>query len=488
MLDQRGQLAAASDQVDDDEHAAMARMMRAFRRSARDQTFTIAAEFQKLASLIHEPPGQTRGLADLEEWLKWRQRHIHRLADDIDYAAAETALPYDGLSEGLWRIRTLAIVLGNVTDALGTLRETQREHVGLIEFSANLSREGQIDIYRAWQGLGDAIGETMLYMARITAVLNRLEEKPDWQTSLTAPGPISACTRLDSRQAQDAATKIRHALARFDFCGMRGGCTVGEQPQTRVSPADKNPYDGATDHELRDKVVKLRDRLVALSLEDSPPVRLTGEYDVYRPGEAMSVRARGGNNMCYAAGGSWIGIYRDNSLQLTVRQDRNGPLRRRDLEAIVEHETEAPRETEVMLEVPTVPGQYRVRIFAGPVLGGTQIGEMPLRVESAEHLGCDGFSGHWQSKKSGDIWLSVRGNKVTGTYRRSRGAKPGIIVGRIRQDQLRGHWSTEFGSGGLALKLSENGTHFTGTAGWSRDQTTGAGDWEGFCVVSDSPS
>ena len=217
-------------------------------------------------------------------------------------------------------------------------------------------------------------------------------------------------------------------------------------------------------------------------------MELMGDYASYRPGEAMTIRAQGDGNMCLAAGGSWIGIYRAGIARLAGEPGANRPLRRRDLEAIVEHETKDTKNIEVMLEAPTVPGNYTVRIFSGPVLGGIQIGKMPLVIEKPEQIGCNGFSGHWESKKSGQIWLSVRGNKVSGTYQRTRGAKPGIIVGRVRQNALRGHWSTEFGSGGIALRLSEDGDSFTGTAGWARDQTTGAGDWEGYCVESDSPS
>ncbi len=488
MLDERGRLADALPAKEDQDHAAMERMVRAFRRSARDQTSTIAMEFRKLSTLINDPPGETRGLADLEEWLKWRQRHIHRLADDIDFAAAETSLPYDALSEGLWRIRTLAIVLGNVTDAAHNIREIQREHIDLIGAPKAISREGRIEIYRAWQNLGDAVGETMLQMARITSVLDRLEKKPDWQLSVSTQAPQDPCTQLMRRQSKDAATKIRRAIAMLDFCGKRSGCVAGSNNHFAEGSDGAPALMDMSDTDLRGHVTKLRDRVLALAVQDSPPVDLSGEYASYRPGEAMTINARGPDNMCLAAGGSWIGIYRDGIARLAAGRNGGGPVRRRDLEAIVEHEAEASTNVEVMLEAPTAPGTYTVRIFSGPILGGTQIGEMPLVVEAPAHGGCDGFDGHWESKKSGKIWLSVRGNKVTGTYQRTRGAKPGIIVGRIRQNTLRGHWSTEFGSGGLALRLSDDGDSFVGTAGWARDQTTGAGDWEGYCVVSDSPS
>ncbi len=488
MLEQRGQLAEEPPIIDDQDHAAMERMKRAFRRSARDQISTIAAEFRKLSTLINDPPNEMRGLADLEEWLKWRQRHIHRLADDIDFAAAETSLPYDSLSEGLWRVRTLAIVLGNVTDATGLIREKQREHVGPIGSAKEISRTGQVEIYRAWQGLGDAVGEAMLYMARITAVLDRLEKKPDWQLALADPMTQDPCAALERRQSKDAAKKIRHAIAKLDFCGMRGGCSASKERNTTQDPAAANRFDGLADQDLRQQVTTLRDRILAVDLEDSPPVELSGEYASYRPGEAVTIRTRGSNNMCFAAGGSWIGIYRDGLPRVAANREPTGPVQRRHLEAIVEHETEAPKRSEVMLEAPTMPGTYTVRLFSGPVLGGVEIGKMPLIVEGAELAGCDGFNGHWQSKKSGNVWLSVRGNKVTGTYQRSRGVKPGIIVGRIRQNTLRGHWTTEFGSGGIVLTLADDGDSFTGTAGWARDQVTGAGDWEGYCVVSDSPS
>ena len=488
VLEERGRFADAPPEIEDQDHAAMERMVRAFRRSARDQTSTIAMEFRKLSTLINDPSGETRGLADLEEWLKWRQRHIHRLADDIDFAAAETSLPYDALSEGLWRIRTLAIVLGNVTEAAHRIREIQRQHVDLIGLPKAISRDERIKIYRAWQGLGDAVGETMLQMARITAVLDRLEKKPDWQLTLAGQTQQDPCTQLMRRQSKEAATKIRRAIAMLDFCGKRSGCLAGKDKQAADQAEDVPDLEGMSDMALRDHVTVLRDQVLALPIEDSPPVDLSGEYASYRPGEAMTIRARGADNMCLAAGGSWIGIYRAGIARLAAGRNSGGPVRRRDLEAIVEHEAEASANVEVMLEAPTIPGDYTVRIFSGPILGGTQIGQMPLTVEALQHAGCNGFDGHWESKKSGKIWLSVRGSKVSGTYQRTRGAKPGIIVGRIRQDTLRGHWTTEFGSGGLALRLSEDGDSFTGTAGWARDQSTGAGDWEGYCVVSDSPS
>ena len=485
-LEAQGQLAGKDPDVDDQDHAAMRRMVRAFRRSARDQISTIAIEFRKLASLINDPPNETRGLADLEEWLKWRQRHIHRLADDIDFAASETALPYDALSEGLWRIRTLAIVLGNVTDATNLIREKQQEYVGVIGTPEEISRQGRIEIYRAWQNLGDAIGETMLHMARITAVLNRLEKKPDWKLATSAPSPDDACTQIVRRQSKDAAQKIRHAIAMFDFCGMRSGCSA--EHLTNASTHASRPPETMTDAQLRQQVTALREQMLDVSIKDSPPVALSTPYDTYRPGEAVTIRARGANNMCLAAGGSWIGIYRAGLPRRSQDGAASGPVRRRDLEAIVEHETKAAKSFDAMLEAPTSPGNYTVRIFSGPILGGAQIGQMPLVVEKPQGDGCDGFSGHWSSKKSGNIWLSVRGKEVTGTYQRTRGAKPGIIVGRVRDNTLKGHWTTEFGSGGLSLRLADDGDSFSGTAGWSRDQTTGAGDWEGYCVVSDSPS
>ena len=485
-LEAQGQLAGNDPDVEGQDHAAMRRMVRAFRRSARDQISTIAIEFRKLASLINDPPNETRGLADLEEWLKWRQRHIHRLADDIDFAASETDLPYDALSEGLWRIRTLAIVLGNVTDATNLIREKQQEYVGILSTPEGISREGRIEIYRAWQNLGDAIGETMLHMARISAVLNRLEKKPDWQLATSAPTADDVCARTVRRQSKDAAIKIRHAIAMFDFCSMRSGCSA--EHLTTTSPGQTSTKMSATDAELRAQVTALREQMLDVSIMDSPPVVLTTPYDTYRPGEAVTIRARGSNNMCLAAGGSWIGIYREGLARRPQEGPAPGPLRRRDLEAIVEHETKAARNFDVMLEAPTAPGNYTVRIFSGPILGGAEIGQMPMVVEKSATAGCEGFSGHWTSQKSGNIWLSVRGRDVTGTYQRTRGAKPGIIVGRVRDNTLKGHWTTEFGSGGLSLRLAEDGDSFTGTAGWSRDQTTGAGDWEGYCVISDSPS
>ncbi len=486
MLESQGQLAGKDPDIDDQDHAAMRRMVRAFRRSARDQISTIAIEFRKLASLINDPPSETRGLADLEEWLKWRQRHIHRLADDIDFAASETELPYDALSEGLWRIRTLAIVLGTVTDATNLIRETQQEYVGVISAPDGISREGRIAIYRAWQNLGDAMGETMLHMARITAVLNRLEKKPDWQLATSDPSANDACAQSVRRQSKDAAIKIRHAIAMFDFCGMRSGCSAKHLPNASPKPSLESA--AVSDAKLREQVTALREQMLDVSIKDSPPVALSTPYETYRPGEAVTIRARGSNNMCLAAGGSWIGIYRAGLSRRPQNGQASTPLRRRDLEAIVEHETKAAKNFDVMLEAPTSPGNYTVRIFSGPILGGAQIGQMPLIVEKSQAEGCDGFSGHWSSKKSGNVWLSVRGNDVTGTYQRTRGAKPGIIVGRIRQNVLKGHWTTEFGSGGLSLRLADDGDSFSGTAGWSRDQTTGAGDWEGYCVVSDSPS
>lgn len=488
MLDARGRHAQEDDTPDDSDHAAMERMVQAFRRSARDQIVTISVEFRKLAMLVNGPPSETRGLADLEEWLKWRQRHIHRLADDIDFAASETTLPYDGLSEGLWRIRTLAIVLGNVTDATNLIRETQREQVGLIGSPQKISRDGQVKIYRAWQGLGDAIGEAMLYMARITAVLDRLERKSEWELTVSRQGTEDPCVKLDRQQSKEAATRLRHAIAKLDYCGLRSGCTVDKGRSPSDDPASEFVFEARSDGALRDQIVELREQVLSVPLKDSEPVKLSGEYPSYRPGEAMTIRARGSNNMCLAAGGSWIGIYRASGASLAARKDNRGPYRRRELEAIVEHEMRTPSIRDIVLEAPTAPGNYTVRLFSGPILGGTEIGSLPLTIEKAEAVGCDGFSGHWESKKSGNIWLAVRGNKVTGTYQRTRGAKPGLIIGRVRQNTLKGHWTTEFGSGGIALRLSADGGSFAGTAGWARDQTTGAGDWEGYCVERDSPS
>jgi hypothetical protein len=480
ISDALGVLGSPTDEYEIDEDEIDANSpTESFRKAAEEHLETLNEEFLSLAPLLADFDPHSRSLAQLEAWLSRRQRQIHRLADQIDASFEEYDGAFDEVSEGLWRMRTLAFSLVSVAEDVGALRKVKSDAVAFEgDFPESAKEDGKFE----WGDLADSLGQSMVYMARLDSVLKRYDADSE-EIFAFAGGEDETCMQQQKIQASMAAAKIRRATAMLDFCGVKSGCDADEDKNrsflSNLTASTSAIADRATAERYLESLIDvMEEELVGFDAKESERVELSSDLSTYYPGDAIKVTATGRYNMCLAAGGTWIGVYEPAEQPLSANGEV-AVLLRQNVRPLDERETASRAENETILEAPSLPGTYDVRLFASPARGDSELGAAKIDVIDRK-AGCDGFNGSWDTSE-GLMRLSVRGREVRGTYRKTPGAKAGFVFGQIRNGVLKGKWSTEFGEGGLRLELSNDGNDFNGTAGWSPDQHTGAGQWEGQC-------
>lgn len=303
----------------------------------------------------------------------------------------------------------------------------------------------------------DALAAALLDATRFRAAIASRE---DQQVLVDHPGPVCGVDELAT-----AYLDVGRALSAIRFCRLKAACPAGQDGtgssgQGRSASAPEISAFAAVTGAL--PLDPARSNIVRVT--ESPRPRLTTDRNRYQVGEVIAVHLDPEPSACL----NQRGIV---SLSRTLAQESHAQS----------YQVSGASETDLMFGATEQPGEYVVQVFGDAARGGVKLGETGLSIEPATP-GCVGFSGLWETN-FGRLRLVARGQRVTGSYRRTSDAPlPGIVLADIEGRTLTGTWMSELGRGGTRLRLSADGNRFTGTWGIRPDRHDGAGSWTGTCL------
>ncbi|MEQ9517830.1 MAG: hypothetical protein RLN89_00175 [Parvibaculum sp.] len=371
--------------------------------------------------------------------------------------SAETSLDPDALTA---RADDMKAGLGS------WLQETESRH-GVQETSWRVSAlMGEIDVAAEWARAGESVEHTRAYFqslsravlsaARLDAALALSEETAGEKAA--SNGPVCGANELGR-----AYLKVGQARAALNFCRAKSACPIDGadegMPYRSASSQSLGAYAAVTG------ALPLDDKRIAdAGVAQSAPVDLSLEHQRYRAGEVVRVRADTRASSCLMEDGA-VALVRAGS-----------PARRAQRYLL-----EGGAVSEILLSAPTTPGRYAVRVFASADRGGGALRDQVITVD-AFPVGCDGFSGLWDTD-FGRLYLTEREGEVTGSYRRNDTTPlPGLFVGKRRGSVVEGTWLSELGRGGAKMRLTDGGNRFVGSWGVTADRVDGGGQWNGACL------
>jgi len=304
-----------------------------------------------------------------------------------------------------------------------------------------------------WHEVAERAGAALAQVHYIEWLLT-LEEQED------------ACETAETDVIAELAGDLRRAAAALSVCGARAGCEEASAAPPLVDLYARAPAGlGGLDRFTSEAVTIIARDFDAMDLQPDDPVTITTDLEAYGMGEAIRASFGDTANRCIAEPGGRLGMF--------PAGDYDEPIEMRDIRASGDH-------TEALIAAPEQVGVFEIRAFASPLRGGAELARERIVVERAA-LGCDGFSGLWDTN-FGDLRLYVRSGVARGTYGRSPDTPPGFLTGEVRGPVLYGDWESELGEGGARLVLAEEGGAFRGAWSHIPGRYTGTGAWNGSCI------
>jgi len=286
----------------------------------------------------------------------------------------------------------------------------------------------------------------------------------EWRLSFE--GQADACETPETDVIAELATDLRRAAAALSVCGARAGCEDASTGPPLVDLYDRAPSGlGGLERFTTEAVAIMARNFDAMDLRPDDPVAISTDLEAYGMGEAIRASFGDTGNRCIAEPGARLGMFSAG--------DSDEPIEMRDVRATGDH-------TEALIAAPEQAGVFEIRAFASPLRGGAELARERIIVERPP-LGCDGFSGLWDTN-FGELRLYVRNGIARGTYGRSPDTPPGFLTGEVRGPVLYGDWSSELGDGGARLVLADESGAFRGAWSHIPGRYTGTGAWNGSCV------